>query len=53
MTINDDGEEGYGVSYDSNTTYINAATTIGGAKSLSRRKPIVFDYYPELQQSQK
>ena len=40
--------EGYGVTYDENTTYINAATCVGGANSMLRRQAIVCDFYPEL-----
>jgi Icc-related predicted phosphoesterase len=42
--------EGYGAENDDTTTYINAATCVGGAKSAARRQAIVVDYYPSLKQ---
>lgn len=38
--------EGYGAYYNQNTTFVNAATALGGAKSVARRHAIVIDYFP-------
>jgi hypothetical protein len=40
--------EGYGATYEGLTCYINAATALGGAKSVARRSAIIVEIVPEI-----
>eukprot|EP01121_Diplochlamys_sp_Union-15-3_P002908 TRINITY_DN1274_c0_g1_i2.p1 TRINITY_DN1274_c0_g1~~TRINITY_DN1274_c0_g1_i2.p1 ORF type:complete len:183 (+),score=17.09 TRINITY_DN1274_c0_g1_i2:243-791(+) len=39
--------EGYGMTQNANTSFVNAATCIGGAKSSMRRSAMIIDIYPD------